>query len=235
MVNKKAFEIVAKEIEDYIVSSCFAPGTKIKPERELASMFSVSRSTVRLAISYLISQDKLVSKQGSGTFVSDSFFEKKSQLPEPNMDTELYATPMEISEARVHLECEIARLCAIRASDAICNKLTSLMAEYDKINGEQYYDQLNESFHMIIAEGTGNRVLVYLQKQMMRFLKNPLYLEMADKRLPDVKYSYSYNVNQHKQLANAIISHDPITAERLMREHLSGISEEIVKIFSDSI
>ena len=57
---------------------------------------------------------------------------------------------------------------------------------------------------------------------------------MTDKRLPDVKYSYSYNVNQHKQLAKAIISHDPVAAERLMREHLSGISEEIVKIYSYS-
>jgi GntR family transcriptional regulator len=63
---------IKQTIRNWIVNKEFNPGDKIPSESELADKFSVSRLTVRQAISQLIQEGFLNSKRGEGTFVTNN-------------------------------------------------------------------------------------------------------------------------------------------------------------------
>lgn len=70
MANFKYSELsswIIARIDDHT----YNPGDKIPTEHSLAEMFSISRYTVRQAISFLIKQGYLYSVQGSGTYITD--------------------------------------------------------------------------------------------------------------------------------------------------------------------
>ena len=56
-------------IKGHIIDGRYAEGAPIPSERELADLYSVSRQTIRAAISDLVHEDVLTTHQGRGTFV----------------------------------------------------------------------------------------------------------------------------------------------------------------------
>jgi GntR family transcriptional regulator, arabinose operon transcriptional repressor len=65
-------ELLSKWIEENIANKTYSPGTKIPSENELATMFAISRQTVRQSIGNLVSKGILIREQGSGTYVNNS-------------------------------------------------------------------------------------------------------------------------------------------------------------------
>ena len=63
---------IKQTIKGWIVNKEFGPGNKIPSENELADRFSVSRLTVRQAISQLTQEGFLNSRRGEGTFVTSN-------------------------------------------------------------------------------------------------------------------------------------------------------------------
>src|SRR3712207_4980019 len=49
----------------------FGPGVPLPTERELASVLSTSRTTVRQALTELVTEGRLVRRHGSGTYVAE--------------------------------------------------------------------------------------------------------------------------------------------------------------------
>jgi len=49
----------------------FGPGVALPTERELASLLSTSRSTVRQALTELVTEGRLVRRHGSGTYIAE--------------------------------------------------------------------------------------------------------------------------------------------------------------------
>lgn len=64
------YDQLAEQIRQDIYSGKFVQGEKIPSEFELSERYAVSRSTVRKAISVLVSENLLVKAHGKGTFVS---------------------------------------------------------------------------------------------------------------------------------------------------------------------
>jgi GntR family transcriptional regulator len=74
------YETVAAGIRE-IISHSLAPHDGLPSERELMSMFGVSRMTVRAAIARLVDEGRVYNVQGSGTFVGSSdVFSKTPKL-----------------------------------------------------------------------------------------------------------------------------------------------------------
>ncbi|MDT2782989.1 GntR family transcriptional regulator [Vagococcus fluvialis] len=71
MKKKIAYEYLYSEIKKDIQDGKYKNGALIPTEKELEEKFSVSRTTVRKAISMLASEGYLGVKQGYGTFVLD--------------------------------------------------------------------------------------------------------------------------------------------------------------------
>ncbi len=70
---------VADAIRDEILAGQYAEGQVLPTEEELAGQFSVSRQTVRQALSILVEDNLIIKRQGSGSMVK-----RRSQQPRSN-------------------------------------------------------------------------------------------------------------------------------------------------------
>ena len=69
--NKHKYQILENWIRSRILDGTFSSGQKIPSENKLAEQFSISRQTVRQAVMHLEKKGTLVSRRGSGTYVSE--------------------------------------------------------------------------------------------------------------------------------------------------------------------
>jgi GntR family transcriptional regulator len=63
---------IRNTIKDWIANKDYSHGDKIPSENELASLFHVTRLTVRQGIALLVQEGFLVRKRGEGTFVTEN-------------------------------------------------------------------------------------------------------------------------------------------------------------------
>ena len=72
MLIETKLQQVERHLRTEIVRGKWRPGEKLTPERELLSQLKVSRSTLREALTCLVSEGIIERKPGAGTFVSES-------------------------------------------------------------------------------------------------------------------------------------------------------------------
>ncbi len=78
--DSPAYLRLRSAIEGVIDAGHLQPGHALPSERELARLLSLSRVTVRKALSGLVDEGLLTQRQGSGTFVSDRIVRSASHL-----------------------------------------------------------------------------------------------------------------------------------------------------------
>lgn len=66
------YQQIASQIIDYIQEHNIAPGQRLPSEKELCSLYSASRVTVRAAVDLLVKSNTVVRQQGKGTYVASS-------------------------------------------------------------------------------------------------------------------------------------------------------------------
>lgn len=71
---------LGRRIEKAIESGQLAPGTPLPPEREIASMTSLSRVTVRKAVQPLVEEGLIVQRRGSGSIVAPQLTKVEQSL-----------------------------------------------------------------------------------------------------------------------------------------------------------
>jgi len=69
--SKHKYQILENWIRSKILDGTYCSGQKIPTENMLADQFNISRQTVRQAIMHLVKKGILVSRRGSGTYVSE--------------------------------------------------------------------------------------------------------------------------------------------------------------------
>lgn len=233
----KIYQIIMDEISDLIDETQLKPGDRLPSERTIATRLSVSRSSVRQAISALVARGVLVVKQGDGTYVADAMVSSnRSLLEELSVSlAKQQISPVEIAEARLFIECETTRLCAIRADEEVCDRLREIISTYE------YYDskknslfRINQDFHLTIAEGSGNAVLNIMMKNILELMNGNMWRWAKVQGAKNRAYSFELHQEQHKAIVAAIIDHDPDKAKQAMYDHLVNISEEMTMLFSDA-
>jgi len=78
--HEPLYRQVTTAIHEAISSRRLKPNDALPPERELADLFSVSRITIRKAISELVNEGVLDTRHGSGTFVHSKVEKNFAQL-----------------------------------------------------------------------------------------------------------------------------------------------------------
>jgi len=169
---------LANILRDSISNGKFEPRQPIPSERQLESLYSVSRTTIRQAIELLIRQGFLYREHGRGTFVSPqklqkgiseltSFTEDMKQrgiIPGQKILEIGYIEPSE--QVRMHLElpatCDrVLRIERLRLGDAVPMGLQTsfyVLPEGATITREELemvgsiYKMLQERFHLIPTE-----------------------------------------------------------------------------------
>ena len=110
-------ELIVAILQDYIIKGNLKPGTEIPPERQLASSLGVSRFSLREALRVAQTQGLIEIARGRRPRVARLSSTAAADVIGLTLRRSNKAL-LELIEARQALECQIARLAAIRAQQS---------------------------------------------------------------------------------------------------------------------
>ena len=222
VAKTKLHEQIVNQVQALIEKGRLKHGDQLPPERELASIFKVSRHTVREAIRILEQKKILRSRPGSGTFI---ILEDESSVVE-FMARAIFReknTLSEIFQFRELLEPQIAGLAARNATQKNISVLEDILEKQKQELGNTIESkELDEKFHLTLAKATGNSVLFQVVELFGHIL---LKSRHEDSQSP---YRNKLSIEGHNKILDAIKDADSRAANKLMAGHLDAIRELVL-------
>jgi GntR family transcriptional repressor for pyruvate dehydrogenase complex len=220
------FEETVERLGTAIRLGLLPPATRLPSERELAEQLSISRSTLRQALTTLVQSGHLVSLRGrsGGTFVSD----------EPPIAQERAGPPLgeearAVLDYRVVVETGATVLAAERAGEDDLEQL-GLLTEHMSVTasaGFEAYRRADVRFHIGLAEACHSPRLVVAMTEVQG--------QMSDliQRIAHPDEVLTRSNAQHKRLVALLSRKDTGRAVRLMREHCEGTEHILAALMPD--
>lgn len=212
----KVYQRVAKKLEDRIESGHYKPMSRLPSERELASEFEVSRTTIREALTALEAAGAISIKDRSGAYVKSNSGGVASSL------TSIESTPgpHEVLQLRRLIEGDACFNVALQASDAAIEEILAACKANEDVPPDDTpeFHLATKNFHMSI----------------MRASENSLYAELFDflweqKSGPLWEHWYARSRSRHnrimvlannKEIAQTIADRRPLAARTAMQHHI---------------
>ena len=216
---------IAARLQRAIMEGAYPYGTRLPAERELASHFGASRSTVREALRQLEDQRLLSRRIGSGTFVN--------YRPTPDGSTIAELTsPLQLIEVRQAIEPQVARLAALNATARNLDKVGDALERIEACDQDQEsFSAIDEQFHLLIAECTGNPLMVWLYQQINSVRSHDQWNSMKTQILTPARIR-EYN-RHHRLFYDALRSRDVETAMRIIEQHLDKARRDLLGASQD--
>ena len=217
---RKAFEQVADQLRELVVTGALAPGQRLPTEADLAQEFGVSRATVREALRLLSAQNLVRTARGAGggSYINVPTFGQMSQLLSSNLTLMRSELSLDsLLEARELLEVPAARLAASRRSPEQLEELRETIPHKPlNLPVEQQFVH-NRDFHVRLVQASGNPLLLIAAEPIFVVLQTHLVRT-------DVSDAAQRAINrEHRQIAAAIESGDADAAEDAMHKHLRSL------------
>ncbi|MFQ6018668.1 MAG: FadR/GntR family transcriptional regulator [Kiloniellaceae bacterium] len=210
---------IAARLRQAILDGSYADGERLPAERDLASHFEASRSTVRGALRRLEEMNLVTRRVGSGTFIS------YRPVLAPDNIAEL-TSPIELIDVRVALEPQMTRLVVVNATARDLDRMGEALERVEDCGGDrERFSKADEHFHLMLAECTRNPLMVWLYRQINEVRGHAQWAAMKDKILtPDRIAEYN---RQHRALFDALRSRDVDAAVRTITEHLEKARRDL--------
>ena len=192
-----------------ISEGTMAPGGRLPSERELATSFGVSRSSLRQALKVLEIMGVISQRVGDGTYLNSS---AKAILSEPMQFLILLdgISVHELMEARLIVEPELAAQAAARATD---EDIAAIRAELDAMeqSGLEIARLVDHDlrFHQAIFDAAKNRVCGLMFAVVHQSLKNLITMTSQ-------VVAAEHTLVLHRRILNAIRKRDPEESRRRM-------------------
>jgi GntR family transcriptional repressor for pyruvate dehydrogenase complex len=220
--RSRVYEEVAHRIRRLIADGHLRPGDKLPPERELASLLGVSRTSVRDAIRTLEVAGLLEPRQGEGTVVRELSHER---LVAPLASALLTHRELlaDLIAVRKMIEPAIAREAARRATPEELAALEAILArQAARIEAGGLAIEEDSAFHDAIARAARNQVVLKVIDVLMDLLRE------GRERSLQVRGRPQRSLRGHRQILEALRRRDPEAAERAMLAHLEQIEEMLL-------
>ena len=213
--SAKLSTLISRQLLATIVSGHYKAGDLLPPERDLASMFGVSRVVVREALTSLVSKDIVSVRQGRGTTVNP-LAEWNTLDPEVLLLLHGDRIFPQLSEVRRILEPEVAALAATNITPDQLEELRALsdLPETDTV--EQHVAR-DTAFHLLIAKASQNLVLPILLISISELLNE------VRRRSFQVAGELGRARDWHRRIFEAIERRDSDLARRLMADHMEQV------------
>jgi GntR family transcriptional repressor for pyruvate dehydrogenase complex len=220
--KNKVYEEVARQIESFILEK-LQPGDKLPPERELADMFSVSRSSIRDAIRSLELTGLVEPRQGSGTVVRELSADAVIN-PLANVLRQKQQLVSELLDVRKMLEPPLAARAAEHASaEEIAEMEEILRRQQERMNAGELAIAEDTEFHYSVALFSGNSVVLKVLDVLMDLLR-----ETRERSL-QVAGRAQKSLAGHQRILGAIKRHDAVAAEAAMRRHIQDVEKIVLR------
>lgn len=216
---RKAYEQVADQLRELIMTGTLKPGERLPNEALLAREFGVSRATVREALRVLAAQNLLRTAKGAGggSYVTLPTVDHISEFLRSNINLLTESRDLtleELIEVRMLLEVPAARLAAIRRSERDVEELqASIPGEPTKLTNDEQF-AFNKDFHSVLIGASGNSLLAIAAQPVFSALHTKLARYALGRR-------FHRGINEHHRLiVEAISAGDADGAASEMQSHL---------------
>jgi len=217
LVAERLSDRLAALLSSQIESGALRPGDRLPTEQQLAGQHGVSRTVVREAVHQLKSRDLLVSRQGSGVFVS-----RAARNHALSFDADVLGSieaVMQVREVRRALEGETAALAAQRASRQQIATLRRTLRAIDRSTAEGRDGVAEDlAFHRALTEAAGNPQFGRLLEFLEQFLAEAMRVTRGNeaRRLDFMEQVRA----EHLAIVDAVASGQPQLARRRAVEHM---------------
>lgn len=216
-----AVSAVAKRLLEIFTNGTIDPGTRLPPERQLATTLEVGRSAVREALAALEILGIVDVRPGSGTYLRGSASELLPQtlswglmLGEPKT--------LELIDVRAALEIHAARLAVTRMSDEVLDELgVHVQAMRDSIGDLRRFVEADLQFHLALAQSVDNVVLLDLLQSIRSLLR-----VWVDRAVQDTAHAEDA-IREHAAVHAALATRDPDAAASAMAVHMDTAGKRL--------
>lgn len=223
-----AHELVLDQIRRSIDQGQFRPGDRLPPERDLAEMLDVSRTTVRSAVAVLEQEGRLSVRRGRGGGVTVTEPRYEPAVARQRLRKDRVAV-RDAFDYRIIVESGAARLAAERRRAADLPELAGLVSRMNEIIEASRHEPqtahitefqfLDTAFHLGIAYASGNQHLVRSVtegRQRMWLPVGAIFGHIEE------------NANDHhEEILDAIRDKDPQAAHDAMAAHINETRQTI--------
>lgn len=173
---ERTFEIIANKVRDQIRDGKLRTGDKLPPEREMAQQLGTSRNALREALRSLEHAGLISLHKGArgGAFITDGNPSAVAQSMEDLMHLG-GINLANVTEARLSIETAIVEIAAAKGTTAAFDALDRNIDKVEELTQARDMDAkaaLNMEFHVLLAEATGNPVLVLMMRTLMDLLRS---------------------------------------------------------------
>lgn len=209
------------DIERLITSGALPPGSRVPPERELAVMLKVSRTSVRDALRDLGRRGLVDRRPGRGTIILDPGASGHGDSLVHGLTSE-GAELVELMEVRACIEPSIAARAAAHATPRDIAALARTLEEQEASSAPAAFRDLDRAFHRSIALYTGNPLLARLADTVQELTEpsRGLALQTAARRRTSLA--------EHRLILQAIASHDSAAAMAAALDHVTSVERHLV-------
>ena len=220
-MSKSLVNITINKILNMIKEQKLKPNDKLPTVDELASAFSVGRSTIREALKVLSAQNIIVIKQGAGTFVSEKEGISRDPLGLEYISDDINVI-FDMVTLRLIFEPEMASMAAQFATRKDIQDIKYYCEEVEQLieQGEDYH-KADAGFHIAIAKASGNGVIHKITQVIHSSIKKNIF--MTDNIL------CKDTVIFHRRITNCIENGDINGAIYAMINHLDAQRQFLIE------
>lgn len=215
---------LVERLRSEIATGRLLPGERLPTEQSMGVAMGVSRTVVREAVAALKADGLVITRQGSGAFVS-SDTQRRGFLIDP-VGLGTYDHVLQILELRLAIEVEAAALASLRAPGKAVREIDSALKSFGRAvrRGESAVIE-DFAFHRAIAVSTTNPQFTGLLEFLGLFII-PRQSIRAQNRTSEDQASYLEQIySEHQSICTAIMRSDPDAARESMRAHLTRSGE----------
>lgn len=219
--QRTAISGVASRLLSFLTSGETPVGTRLPPERELATSLGVGRSAIRGALAALEILGIIEVRPGSGSYVAGTTSELLPQTLTWGMLVNPDSTE-DLIQIRTQLEVLAAKLAAAKRTEEDLVYLDSCVADLKAAGADvQAFVTADFRFHDRIATIADNGIL----KQMLSTLRSLLRL-WVDRA---VRYGQqmTQTIDDHATVLEAIRAGDPAAAGAAMDAHMATAANRL--------
>ncbi len=219
-------EAIVQRVIRMIGQGTWKAGDQLPPQRQLAQEFNVSMASLREALQTLQGMGVLELRHGQGTFVCRN----PSQIVERCLNLAFVLDRdlvQDFLDARRAVEGGLAYLAAKRATETQIARLTTLINGMKRaVDGgdDAKFEQLDVSFHLLIAQMSDSDVLQYLGSSLFEPLEKFIQI------VPHTPKGWQ----QHAEVCAAIRERDPDRSEQAMHNLVDATASYIHFLQSDN-
>ena len=203
-LNEWAYSVLKQRI----LNNVYLPDTQLRVE-DLAAELSVSRTPVREALLRLKMDGLVRVVSRVGFFVNG--VTKKGLI--------------ELFELRRLIECYAAEKAAVRLTDEEMSRLLRVHEKSEEAVAKKEYFKFNECETVI-----HDTIISCLDNEKIENILDGVRDNIYRQRMLSIEdaYNVEQSVIEHKNLIDALRSHDPEKARHMMKKHIDSVGERLI-------